>query len=54
MLMRKTMELVILLQIWCHPQDIGKRAISTLEEEISELDTMGFDENLLLYECVDM
>jgi hypothetical protein len=38
-------------------QDVGKpveRAISTLEEEISELDTMGFDANLLLDECVDM
>ena len=29
-------------------------AISTIQEEISELDTMGFDETLLLDESVDM
>jgi hypothetical protein len=38
-------------------QDVGKPekgVISTLEAEISELDIMGFDETLLLDECVDM
>jgi hypothetical protein len=38
-------------------QDVEKPvegAISTVREEISELDTMGFDENLLLDEYVDM
>ena len=37
--------------------DAGKPvedAISTIQEEIAELDTMGFDETLLLAESVDM
>ena len=39
------------------PEDAGKPvgdAISTIQAEISELDTMGFDETLLLDESVDM
>ena len=39
------------------PEDAGRPvedAISTIQAEISELDTMGFDETLLLDESVDM
>ena len=42
------------LATWEHAGKPVEDAISTIAAEISELDTMGFDENLLLDESVDM